>query len=317
MYDLRIKGMNLARWDEEFVINEYAHYLLRPNVLILFEILDFNPGMIFENRNLLNADLFYPVAWGYLRPVGTAYIHMANTRIQLYKHKFKYDDDVKLKQPYDPRTPSVLMEFNWPKKEQYPSFLEIETSFTLKSDITLERQHISRMPWEKEIGLESFERIESRIARPSSRKEVIDQDINKMQLLKRWEKFADFPSELPDTKVWKFDTEALGSFKLKFSKKGKYMAVACTQQTSKTLIKIFDVENGEIKIILRGHHDLVHDLQWSHDDNFLVSSSADCSVKVWNLTQKDIDYADKLNYTENDVMYYLTALLHPSYAYAA
>ena len=38
-------------------------------------------------------------------------------------------------------------------------------------------------------------------------------------------------------------------------------------------------------------------------------------MKVWNLTQKEIDYADRLNYTENDVMYYLCSLLHPSYVY--
>jgi hypothetical protein len=50
--------------------------MLRPNVLFLFEVLDFNPALIFESRNLLNADLLYPVAWGYLRPVGSAYIHM-------------------------------------------------------------------------------------------------------------------------------------------------------------------------------------------------------------------------------------------------
>lgn len=50
MFDLRIKGMNLAQWDEEFILNEYAHQLLKPNVLMLFEILDFNPGMIFDNR---------------------------------------------------------------------------------------------------------------------------------------------------------------------------------------------------------------------------------------------------------------------------
>jgi hypothetical protein len=74
-----------------------------------------------------------------------------------------------MKRPYDSRTPSVLMEFNWPKKEQYPSFLEIETSLTLKSDIRINRQHISRMPWEKEIGLESYEMIESRLTRPSAR----------------------------------------------------------------------------------------------------------------------------------------------------
>jgi hypothetical protein len=81
MYDLRIKGINMATWEEEFIINEYAHYLLRPNVLFLFEILDFNPNLILEGRHLLNADLLYPIAWAYLRPVGTAQIHMSRTRL--------------------------------------------------------------------------------------------------------------------------------------------------------------------------------------------------------------------------------------------
>lgn len=106
---------------------------------MLFEILDFNPSMIFENKKLLNADLLYPIAWGYLRPVGTAHIHMSRVRIQLYKHKFSFDEEIKMKRPYDPRTPSVLMEFNWPKKEFYPSFLEIELTFTPKSDIIIDR----------------------------------------------------------------------------------------------------------------------------------------------------------------------------------
>lgn len=82
-------------------------------------------------------------------------------------------------------------------------------------------------------------------------------------------------------------------------------------------MKIFDVENGELKIVLRGHHDLIHDLQWSYNDDYLITSSADCSVKVWNLTQKEVDYADKLNYTENDQKYFLCQLLHTSYAYSA
>jgi len=34
-------------------------------------------------------------------------------------------------------------------------------------------------------------------------------------------------------------------------------------QNSKTVIKVYDVEYGTIKAILRGHHDLIHDLQWS------------------------------------------------------
>ena len=75
-------------------------------------------------------------------------------------------------------------------------------------------------------------------------------------------------------------------------------------QKSETIIKIFNVEVGAIKIVLRGHRDLIHDLSWSADDNYLVSASADGSAKVWDLSKKDIDYGDKLNYTENDSVYF-------------
>jgi hypothetical protein len=57
---------------EEFVINENARYIMMPNVIFLFEILDFNTSLIFENPSLLNADNLYPVAWAYLRPLGAA-----------------------------------------------------------------------------------------------------------------------------------------------------------------------------------------------------------------------------------------------------
>ena len=93
--------------------------------------------------------------------------------------------------------------------------------------------------------------------------------------------------------------------------------MACTMQSSKTVIKIADVETGKIIVVLRGHHDLVHDMSWSQDDNFLVSASADGSAKCWDLSNKETDYADKLNYTENDAMFFITQLLHSSYVHAA
>ena len=79
------------------------------------------------------------------------------------------------------------------------------------------------------------------------------------------------------------------------------MACTLARPGARTIIKIGDVETGRIDIILRGHHDLIHDLHWSEDDNFLVSASSDGSAKVWDLSEKETDYADKLNYTENDV----------------
>lgn len=147
---------------------------MQPNVLFLFEILDFNPKMVIHERNLLTAEYFYPIAWAYLRPVGTAYIHMSNTRLQLYKYKFKYDEEVRRTQPFDVRTPPVLLEFNWHKKEMYPSFLEISISFTPKHEVEIPVKHFSMVPWEKEVGLVSFEAIERTISKPSARKEDTD-----------------------------------------------------------------------------------------------------------------------------------------------
>jgi hypothetical protein len=55
------------------------------------------------------------------------------------------------------------MEFNWAKREQYPSFLEVELSFAKVSTQPLKRTHISRFPWEIEVGRVTFDTIESKI----------------------------------------------------------------------------------------------------------------------------------------------------------
>jgi len=92
------------------------------------------------------------------------------------------------------------------------------------------------------------------------------------------------PSMLPDQRVWKLESEKQGVLRVVFSNKGRYLAMACTMQESQTIIKIADMESGKFVMILRGHHDLIHDMQFNNDDNFLVSGSADGSCKVWNLT---------------------------------
>ena len=155
-YDMRILGHNSCRWNEEFIVNEYASYLCNPNVVILFEILECNETMILENDKRLNADMFYPIAWAYLRPMGKADIHLSRNRLQLYRFKFNYDLSVKQARPFDHRTPAVYLEFNWPRREKYPSYLEVDLKFAGKSNFEVPRKHFSRAPWEKEIGLVDY-----------------------------------------------------------------------------------------------------------------------------------------------------------------
>ena len=81
MYDLRIKGVNFCEWNESFVINEKAANLFRPNILFLFEILEFNPLLVASDSSLLNSEKLYPVAWTYLRPLGAASIHLDKLKL--------------------------------------------------------------------------------------------------------------------------------------------------------------------------------------------------------------------------------------------
>lgn len=129
-FDMRKQGHNSCQWDEEFIINEAAPYLLNKDVVILFEILECNTQMIIEGDPKLRADNMYPVAWAYLRPMGKAHIHMNRVRLQLFKYKFNFDKMMRQTRPYDARTPEVFLDFMWEKHEQYPSFLEVELGFT-------------------------------------------------------------------------------------------------------------------------------------------------------------------------------------------
>jgi len=37
--------------------------------------------LIAQNSKLLNNENLYPIAWGYLRPLGTAHIHLSRSRL--------------------------------------------------------------------------------------------------------------------------------------------------------------------------------------------------------------------------------------------
>ena len=99
----------------------------------------------------------------------------------------------------------------------------------------------------------------------------------------RWARAFNEPCRLPNQLEYKFETERLGCFKMSFSSSGRFLAAACTKQNSKTIIKVFDINNGTLEVQLKGHLDVIHDMDWSPDDNCLVTASADSTVRLWNM----------------------------------
>lgn len=153
-----------------------------------------------------------------------------------------------------------------------------------------------------------------------------NEDMGEIMRLRRWEKFYEYPSFLPDKLVYKLETEAQGAFKLKFSNSGQYLAAACTMEgitqlnktkTARTIIKIHDIESGKHCANLSGHGDLVHDLAWTRDDKFLLSASADGSCKLWNIQDIQTNNPDAHNHIDNDDLFFVIELYHPSFVYGA
>jgi len=60
--------------------------------------------------------------------------HTSRTRLQLYRYKFKYTQEVAQNWPYDKRTPAVFLDFEFTRKTAYPSYLEIDLQFCNRSD---------------------------------------------------------------------------------------------------------------------------------------------------------------------------------------
>lgn len=81
MFDLRVRGNNYCEWNEEFIINENLDRIFQSHVVIMFEVLDFVPSLIVNDRSQLRPDNLYPVAWAYLRPLGSAQVHADKVKL--------------------------------------------------------------------------------------------------------------------------------------------------------------------------------------------------------------------------------------------
>lgn len=57
------------------------------------------------------------------------------------------------------------------------------------------------------------------------------------------------------------------------------------------VVKIWDVENGELIQTLEGHTEGISDVAWSHDGEFLASASDDKTIWIWSIDEVGSDAA--------------------------
>jgi hypothetical protein len=293
-------------WNEDIMFNEPLEKLLKPNLLLLFEVLDFGRKVSLD----FYPDGFYPVAWGFLRAVSRkGRPNLGPRRLQL----FQFSED----RPHvsAPNVPSVYYDYVFQRnvgKTLYPSSLYVALEAiappvpkTIKG-FGLRPNH----PSDRELGRIEFEFMRGHSV-ASDIESGVESALRMTELAKRAMARKRMQHErciIPSKTLHTISCAATGVYCLAFSPSGQLLACACGESLGVFTIKLFLVESGSLLYTFSGHHDLIYELNFSTDSSLLVSASSDSSAKVWQVNANDTAHMDPESWRN---------LQHTSFVYTA
>lgn len=274
-----------------------------------------------------------PIAWGYLKPVGYSQTFIGKFKIQLYKYKYKqpskYSYERKTGLAFQ-RTPDVLFEFNWIKREMYQTYLEIEIHLENKpKDIDLNQKNSKYQTlWKYKLssfyneGIIDFSldytndiNINKLKAINNLTNNLDDINFKKNKFILKIKRHVNDKCLLPNKIHTKLQTDKLGCMSLSFSPNGKYIACGCTKVNSNTTIKIYNVIDKELKYHFIGHSELVHNIEWNNLSNILVTCGSDFRVNIWSIPLYENSNNENTEYLDNEKKFLLTTIQLSNYVY--
>ncbi|OQR87789.1 jouberin [Achlya hypogyna] len=298
-------GQGTPVWNELLqVCDAYARFL-RPELLLLFELVDINA----KTELLPACETYHRIAWGFCRPLsplGTCNVPMTpeettSHRIQLYEYQptswlvAQQTKSLALAPPLPPQ-PTVYFQFLRYERRRYPSTLHVK--FSMAPTPSLVQVHQRPMyaheeevcePLELELHsggqhlhpTPSFAHLNHAGARDSF-------SMNAEHLMafpsvhcKR------YPTELclvPERILHRLHSGHGGCETLAFSHVGTHLAAACVDRLDEYPIRLYHIDTGVQEAAFYGHQGLVYALAWSIDDEFLLSASSDGSAKCWQVS---------------------------------
>ena len=231
-------------------------------------------------------------AWSFLRPVSQkGRPNLGPQRLQL----FEFSKNRPHLSAHN--VPQVYYDYVFQRntgKEIYPSTLHVSLEGIAppvpKKVIGFGAR--AKLPTDREVGRLEFshmrssklEAIESEIGDPTKRRRQLG------AFAKRALERGRMPHErclLPIQPLNKISCSTSGCLCVAFSPDGSLLAAACSEETGIFTIKLFNVTTGAHWYSFTGHHNLIYDLSWNKDGSFLVSSSSDCSARLWLVSSTD------------------------------
>ncbi|KAJ1480747.1 WD40-repeat-containing domain protein, partial [Baffinella frigidus] len=320
-----------CEWEELIGLDERLAYFMNPRYVLFFELLDFvHSSEEMETVKVNTRSTFWKhIAWGFVRPNKGAegYVRTGQRlRLQLYKYrKFWFWQQ---KPSSDPNACLAYQQWKAGQWKAYKSTLFVTIDGILRPENKLVENR-SKMPWEKEEGLEDLAgQLKARQGREEARRRQwrTDDKVDKQRLGKKWIGSTGKWCRIPNVPMHKVESDHRGCFVLAFSAYGNFLACATGGRTMYR-VKIYNVATGSLENTLPGHQEIVYDMQWGmeteeselNDDAgnaggnagaggaeagpgpLLLTASADTTAKVWSLASSAV----------------MATCHHPSYCYSA
>ncbi|XP_074846616.1 jouberin isoform X2 [Carettochelys insculpta] len=296
-YDFRQFKSTLPEWEEQIIFNERFTYFLQdseesPKVVLFFEILDFlSMGEARANSEVqIQESGFRKISWAFLKLVGANGVLNINgkLRLQLYYP------------PPRTRTQSNVVEvFDWWAKgprNRYPSTLYV-TVKGIKLPDHIDPSFRSMMAVQQEEGRTSFSELQNETSKKAS---IYSAQEKKEQL--KWTRLPGQACRIPNKHLFSLRAGDMGCFCIRFSHDGKTLAAACAGRDGYPII-LYEIPSGQYLRKFYGHLNIVYDLCWSKDNEYLLTASSDGTVRMWKI--------------ETQATTSVRVFPHPSFVYTA
>ncbi|KFW63669.1 Jouberin, partial [Pygoscelis adeliae] len=263
-YDFRQSKSTVPEWEEQVIFNERFSYFIQnteesPRVILFFEILDF----LSMDEVRANSDVqiqecgFRKICWAFLKLVGANGVRNIDgkLRLQLYYPP--------------PRTKShsnAVDVYDWWAKcprNRYPSTLYVTVRGIKLPDH--EQSSATLCELQREGSKKSCDPF------PEEKKEPF-----------KWTRLPGQVCRIPNKHLFSLRGGDMGCFCIRFSHDGKTLAAACAGRNGYPIV-LYEIPSGQFLREFYGHLNIVYDLCWSKDNQYLLTASSDGTVRMWKI----------------------------------
>lgn len=283
---------NLApNWHETVLYNVNMRDILKESIVIYFEIISFEV--------LPNQKYFSTIAWAFLRPKATDGTDNINKPCRLQLHSYPKDFDPTIKGAIVP----ISSQLNTRKK--IPGYLTVEVR-QAEHVAPYEIQSRPQNYFEKEVGNKDISKlIHQNDAETETKGNQDESNIMKVKAIRP----ANRNCKIPRVLAAQIPVGEYGAVTLSFNKNGDLL-VAAIKNSKAFSIHFFSINDFHrtLTVIQNAHQDTIYELSFTENDEYVMSASGDCTVKVWLGNGS----SNKPKYTLPHSCYVYTAKFHPN-----